>query len=180
MKNIKWAALVLYLSTIPLANWFIDHIGKQSAPYLPHTIPVGFGYQAPSGVLLIGLALFTRDFVQEQFGKKKTLLAICAGICISYFINPSLAVASTVAFALGELSDFFVYSEVKKKSRTAAVIISGVVGGVIDSLVFLKIAFGSTQFWQGQVIGKTIMALFGGCLLWSYHALSNRLHAKKI
>ena len=78
----KHLSLVAYLLTIPLANWLINHAGTQIAPGAPHTIPVGLGYRAPSGVLAIGIALFTRDYVQEQFGKRTTLIAIAIGVGI--------------------------------------------------------------------------------------------------
>jgi len=175
----KYAAIIAYLATIPLANWFISNVGTQSFPEGPHTIPVGFGYQAPSGVLLIGIALFTRDYVQEKFGKRNVLIAIAAGIVISFFVNPDVAAASAVAFAAGEIVDFFVYTRIKRKSIAFAVVFSGVVGGIIDSFLFLRIAFGSTDFWQGQVIGKTWMALLGGLIIWSHGALSDRLHPQK-
>jgi uncharacterized PurR-regulated membrane protein YhhQ (DUF165 family) len=175
----KYAALIAYLATIPLANWFINNVGTQSFPEGPHTIPVGFGYQAPSGVLLIGIALLARDYVQEKFGKKNALIAIAAGIAISFFVNPDVATASAVAFAASEIVDFFVYTRIKRKSLTLAVIFSGVVGGIIDSFLFLRIAFGSTDFWQGQVIGKTWMALLGGLIIWGYRALSHRLHPQE-
>ena len=166
MKLVKPATLALYLSTIPFANWLINHVGTQAAPNLPHTIPVGFGYRAPSGVLVIGIALFTRDYIQEKYGQKVTIAAIAIGIFLSYFINPMVATASALAFALGELADFMVYTRIKRVTLVGAVIVSGVVGGVIDSFVFLRVAFGSTRFWEGQVIGKTLMALLGGVILW--------------
>ena len=175
----RYLALFAYLATIPLANWFINNVGTQSFPGGPHTIPVGFGYQAPSGVLLIGIALFARDYVQERFGKRNVLVAIAAGIAISFFVNPDVATASAVAFAAGEIVDFFVYTRIKRKSIALAVALSGVIGGVIDSFLFLRIAFGSTDFWQGQVIGKTWMALLGGLVIWGCGALSNRLHPQE-
>ena len=177
--RIKYLAFIGYLATIPLANWLINNVGTQGFPGGPHTIPVGFGYSAPSGVLAIGVALFTRDYVQERFGKKATLAAIAIGVGISYFIDPAVATASAAAFALGEISDFFVYTELKKRSLALAVVVSGAVGGVIDSLVFLQIAFGSTMFWQGQIIGKTLMALLGGLIVWTARALPNRLHTSQ-
>ena len=57
-----------------------------------------------------------------------------------------------------------------------AVIASGIIGGIIDSLVFLQIAFGSTAYWQGQIIGKTLMAMLGGLIIWASHAVSDRVH----
>ena len=179
MKIFKYVVLFIYLATIPAANWFINNVGTQSFPDGPHTIPVWFGYQAPSGVLLIGIALLARDFVQEQLGKQPTLLAITAGILISFFVNPAVATASAIAFALSELADFGIYTKIKQHTIIGAVVVSGIIGGVIDSFVFLQIAFGSTQFWQGQVIGKTWMALLGGIVIWGTNAVLNRLHTSK-
>ena len=179
MLRTKQIVLGIYLASIPLANWLINNVGTQDAPGLPHTIPVGFGYSAPSGVLAIGISLFARDFIEEQYGRRIALMAIAAGVAMSYFINPAVATASAVAFALGELSDFVVFTKIKKRTLAGAVIASGVIGGVIDSFVFLQLAFGSTQYWQGQVIGKTLVAFAGGVMIWGSHAVSNRLHTKQ-
>jgi uncharacterized PurR-regulated membrane protein YhhQ (DUF165 family) len=154
---------VVYLSTIPLANWFINNVGSVKFPNAPHTIPVGFGYDAPSGVLLIGLALFVRDLLQEATNRKTVLLAIVCGLPLSFIVGANVALASVVAFAFGELADFGIYDRLRKQSKNLAMVVSGIVGGVIDSMLFLWIAFGSITFWEGQVIGKTLMAL--GCVI---------------
>lgn len=177
--TMKRMTIVAYLATIPTANWLINNVGTQYAPDAPHTIPVGFGYNAPSGVLMIGLALVLRDYVQQQFGQRTTLMAIAAGIVISYAINPAVATASAIAFAVSELADLYVFTQIKQRTLTGAVIASGIVGGIIDSFLFLQIAFGSTQFWQGQVIGKSIMAITAGLMIWGFNALPIRLHTKE-
>lgn len=177
--SLRHLSVVGYLLTIPLANWMINNVGSQGFPGGPHTIPVGFGYEAPSGVLAIGFALFARDYVQEAFGRRTVLWAIAAGVVISYFMDPAVATASAVAFAVGEVSDYFVYNGVRARSIVAAVVLSGFVGGVVDSLLFLQIAFGSTMFWEGQVVGKTAMALLGGLMVLGRRAVSDRLHTVK-
>lgn len=193
------AALGAYLACIPAANWMIDNVGTVEFPGGPHVIPVGFGYSAPSGVLLIGAALAFRDAVQRTAGKTPVLVAIAIGIGLSYLINPAIATASAVAFGLGELADFAIFTTLAARSHqiryeqhgahvwrhaqydarwlAVAVIVSGVVGGIIDTFVFLQIAFGSTMFWQGQVIGKTAMALVGGLIIWGARAVPQRLSA---
>jgi uncharacterized PurR-regulated membrane protein YhhQ (DUF165 family) len=173
----KGTLIVLYLATIPIANWMISNVGTQFFPGGPHTIPVGFGYSAPSGVLMIGLAMFLRDIVQNVYGRKVTIGAIGIGVLLSYAINPAVATASAVAFACGELADFFVYTKLRNKTLVGAVVSSGVIGGFIDSFLFLQIAFGSTAYWQGQVIGKTEMALIGGLLIWITNDLFKRMPA---
>jgi uncharacterized PurR-regulated membrane protein YhhQ (DUF165 family) len=154
-----------YLMSIPSANWLIDHVGQVQFEGGPHVLNVGFGYSAPSGFLAIGFALVARDYVQEKLGKRAALLAIFIGVLLSFAVNPQLAIASGAAFALGELSDFAVYTPIREKSIFAAVLLSGAVGGIVDSLVFLKIAFGSFTYWQGQVLGKVYMSVAGGLFM---------------
>jgi uncharacterized PurR-regulated membrane protein YhhQ (DUF165 family) len=158
-------AFFAYLLSIPFANWLIENIGNVRFPGGPHVIPVGFGLEAPTGVLAIGFALVARDYVQHRLGKKYALAAIAVGVVLSFFINSDLAWASALAFTFGELSDFAVYTPLQKKNTFAAVLLSGLVGGVVDSLIFLQVAFGSTQYWQGQVLGKTWMAIIGAIVL---------------
>lgn len=173
------SALSVYLACVPAANWMIGHVGVVEFPGGPHTIPVGFGYSAPSGVLLIGAALVARDAVQRLAGKVPVLIAIAIGIALSYLINPAIATASAVAFGLGELADLVVFTPLADRWLAAAVVASGVVGGVIDTFVFLQIAFGSTDYWQGQVIGKTAMAVSGGLGIWIARAVSVRPSAAR-
>ena len=162
IKAQDWFAFTAYLFSIPFANWLIENVGSVRFPDGPHVISVGFGYEAPSGVLAIGFALFARDYVQQRLGKSFALGAIVVGVILSVFVNRNLALASGLAFAFGELSDFAVYTPIRKRNIFLAVFLSGLVGGIIDSLIFLQIAFGSIDYWQGQVIGKTLMALAGG------------------
>jgi len=47
----------------------------------------------------------------------------------------------------------------QRRHLVAAVVASNTVGVVVDSIVFLIIAFGSLSLLQGQVIGKAWMTL---------------------
>jgi uncharacterized PurR-regulated membrane protein YhhQ (DUF165 family) len=156
-------ALVAYVGTVVAANWFVQHVGSQSFPGGPHTIPVGFGYRAPSGVLWVGLAFTVRDLVQSTLGRWWTVAAIVVGAVLSYAVAPSLAWASAVAFLTSEALDFAVYTPlVERGAVVTAVVLSNTVGLLIDTFVFLRLAFHSLDFWQGQVIGKgwmTVLAL---------------------
>jgi hypothetical protein len=40
-----------------------------------------------------------------------------------------------------------------------AVVVSSLIGLVVDSIIFLWLAFGSLEFLEGQVMGKTWMVL---------------------
>lgn len=160
MKRIGWVALVAYVSTVWLANYFVGHVGHQAFPGGPHLIPVGFGLEGPSGVLWVGAALVLRDVVQRHLGRKAVVGAILVGTALSYFVAPSLAVASAAAFLLSEALDFAVFTPLADRDRLVlAVGASNAVGAIVDTFVFLWIAFGSIAFWQGQIVGKLWMTL---------------------
>ena len=152
--------LALFALTIPAANWLIDNVGTVCAPGGPCLIPVWPGLMAPSGVVMIGLALVLRDLVQRRLGAPMALAAIFGGAVLSAtFAPPAIVVASTAAFLLSELADFAVYTPLQRRRFVLAVVASGLVGLVIDSLVFLSIAYGSIDFLVGQVVGKAWMVL---------------------
>ena len=152
--------VLLYVLTIPAANWLIGHVGTTCVPDGPCLIPVLPGLMAPSGVLMIGAALLLRDLVQRRYGPAVSLAAIAAGVVISFVVAPpALALASAAAFAISELCDFAVYTPLVRRGFALAVILSCVAGAAIDSAAFLWLAFGSLQHVAGQVVGKTYAAV---------------------
>jgi hypothetical protein len=113
---------------------------------------------APSGVLMIGLALVLRDVVQRRLGVGWAAGAVLAGAALSAFVAPpALVVASAVAFLLSEFADLAVFTPLQKRGLVLAVAASGAVGLVVDSVAFLWLAFGSLDFLAGQVVGKAWM-----------------------
>lgn len=152
--------LALFALTIPAANWMIGHVGTVCVPNGPCLIPVAPGLTAPSGVLMIGLALVLRDLVQRRLGASAALLAVAVGAMISAFLAPrAIVVASTAAFLLSELADFAVYTPLQRRRFVLAVALSSFVGLVVDSAVFLYLAFGDLDFLAGQIVGKAWMVL---------------------
>jgi uncharacterized PurR-regulated membrane protein YhhQ (DUF165 family) len=152
--------LVLFCLTIPAANWMIGRVGTQCVQNGPCLVPVAPGIMAPSGVLMVGAALVLRDLVQRRLGVEFGIGAIVAGAAISAGLAPpALVLASAIAFLLSEFADFAVYTPLARRRLVAAVIASSVVGLVVDSVVFLWLAFGSLEFLLGQIIGKLWMVL---------------------
>lgn len=145
---------------IPAANWLIGHVGTFCVPNGPCLIPVAPGITAPSGVLMIGLALVLRDLVQRRLGAGWALGAVLAGAALSGLIAPpALVLASAAAFLLSELADMAVYTPLARRGLVRAVALSGLVGLAVDSVVFLWLAFGSLDYLAGQMIGKAWMVL---------------------
>ncbi len=152
--------LALFGLCIPAANWLIGNVGTKCVPAGPCLVPVGFGLMAPSGVALIGLALVLRDLVQRRLGLGWAAAAILAGAAISALVAPpALVVASVAAFLLSETADLLVYTPLQRRRLVLAVAASSAAGLVVDSIVFLCLAFGSLDFLAGQVVGKSWMVL---------------------
>lgn len=160
-RNIEGVIFLgLFCLTVPAANWMIGHVGTVCGGGNPCLVPVAPGIMAPSGVLMIGAALVLRDLVQRRLGPEFGIGAILAGAAISAAVAPtSLVVASAAAFLLSESADFVVYTPLARRRLVLAVVASSMAGLVVDSIVFLWLAFGSLDFLLGQIIGKTWMVL---------------------
>ena len=160
-REIGIVAVVLYMGTVVAANYFVQHVGTQPFPGGPHTIAVGFGQRAPSGVLWVGLAFTLRDAVQSTLGRRWAVLAILAGAVLSYAVAPSLAWGAACAIQRSEI-----YTPLVERNRVVpAVLLSNTLGLLLDTFVFLWLAFHSLDFWQGQVIGKAWMTLLALVIL---------------
>lgn len=153
-------ALLGYIATIPAANWLIANVGTYCIVNGPCVVPVGFGLYCPSGSLLIGLALVLRDVIQRTIGAWASLVAIFVGTAVAAAIAPAaLVAASAFSFLLSELADFAVYTPLQRRTFIGAVLASSFIGLVVDSALFLWLAFGSLDLLGGIVLGKTWMVL---------------------
>lgn len=153
----RYLPLLAYIGTIFAANWAITTFGL---------VPVGFGLVAPAGVYFAGLAFTFRDLTQETLGRWWTAGGILAGAALSALLSPQLALASGAAFLVSEGLDFAVYTPLRQRHWLGAVALSNTVGLVVDSVLFLSLAFGSLEFLAGQLVGKAWMTLLAVAVLW--------------
>jgi hypothetical protein len=166
----KILVFLAYLATIPVANWLIGNVGTVCVPNGPCLIPVAPGLMAPSGVLMIGAALVLRDAVHQLLGVRWVLSAIACGVVLSVLVAPpALVIASATAFAVAELMDLSVYTPLRRRNLSLAVLASGIVGAAVDSTVFLWLAFGSLNFVAGQFIGKIWMTVIASIAIFALH-----------
>jgi uncharacterized PurR-regulated membrane protein YhhQ (DUF165 family) len=98
--------------------------------------------------------------MQRRLGLAWGIGAILVGGALSaFFAPPSLVIASTTAFLLSEFADMGVYTPLQRRGLILAVIASSAIGLIVDSIVFLYLAFGSLDYLSGQVIGKAWMVM---------------------
>jgi uncharacterized PurR-regulated membrane protein YhhQ (DUF165 family) len=145
-----------FVATVWVANWLVSRFG---------IVPVGFGLHAPAAVYAVGVAFTLRDALQRTLGRFAVAAAVVVGAALSYLVAPQFAVASGAAFLVSELADFAVYTPLADRSRAGAVALSNTVGLLIDSWLFLTLAFGSLAFFWGQVAGKAEMTVLAVALI---------------
>lgn len=150
--------VIAYVATVYAANWALKQYGF---------IDIGFGLMAPAGVLFAGLAFTFRDLTHEALGRAWCIVAIIVGASLSYVLEDAgrIAVASGVAFLCSELLDLAVYEPLRRRSWLRAVAISNAAGMVLDSALFLWLAFGSLAFIEGQIVGKAYMTVLAVAVL---------------
>jgi hypothetical protein len=129
---------------------------------------------APAGVYFVGLAFTFRDTTQRTLGRGYTVVAILIGAGLSAFVSPEFALASAVAFLFSEGADFSVYTPLAERGWLTAVVASNVVGAVVDSVLFLWLAFSSLEFLAGQIVGKLWMTGLAIVVISLWRVLSRR------
>jgi uncharacterized PurR-regulated membrane protein YhhQ (DUF165 family) len=150
MKKFAW--ITAFIASIVIANWMTTVFGL---------VPIGFGLLVTAGTFAAGFALVARDGVQISLGPYWTLAAIVSGAILSAITsNPAIAIASGIAFLVSEMVDFAVFTPLRKRTISGAVLLSSIISAPVDTVLFLYLAgFGIT--WQavaGQFIVKTVIA----------------------
>ena len=145
----KLLSALLYLGAVVLTNVTSNHFGM---------VGVGFGLLVPAGVFLAGLTFGLRDVLQEYGGVELTVLLIIVGSALSVYVSPELAIASGVAFLCAELLDLSVYTPLRNKNWTVALVLSNLVGSIADAILFLAIA--PFPLTLSGVIGLTLGKMY--------------------
>lgn len=120
----------------------------------------------PAGTVFAGASLTVRDLVHETIGARGAAVGIVAGAGLSaVFASPRIAVASVVAFAASEIVDALIYARLRHRSRLRAIAVSNAGGLVVDSVLFVPLAFGSFIAVPGQLVGKGAATLLSLAVL---------------
>ena len=110
-----------------------------------------------------GTALVEKVDASHGLGRsvgEGVLAVVLATPCSAPLLGTAVGFAlSAGAFTVSELADFAVYTPLQRRGLVLAVLASSVVGLVVDSVLFLQLAFGGLDFLAGQVLGKAWMVL---------------------
>lgn len=134
-------------------------------------VPLPFGLAVPAGVFAIAPIFTIRDQIHEKYGKRGAYIAVLVASLIAWGVaaimgNGLLAritLASLFAFFTNELLDTEIYHRLRKRSKLQGIIGSNTVSSLVDSVVFIWIAFGFVwQLMLGQYIVKMIISIIMG------------------
>lgn len=144
--------LFAYIGLIAGINWIYE---------LTPLVELGNGDLWSPVDLVVGFVFVVRDFAQRRVGHH-VLWAMLAGILLSWWtVSPQLALASTVAFAVGELADWALFT-FTRKPFSQRIFVSSLVGAPLDSVVFLGfMGLAAPAGLCAQIISK----LFGAFLV---------------
>lgn len=110
--------------------------------------------------LFAGACLTARDMLHDALGPRLVAAGILGGAGVSAVVaSPQIAAASVVAFTVSEVFDSLVYMRLRARTRLGAVAASNAAGLVVDSLLFVPLAFGNFAAVPGQIVGKTIATI---------------------
>lgn len=163
--------IVFYLLSIVIAN-------VVTAAFAPLQFGV---FIVPMGTLFIGATFIFRDLVQNKYGRVKTYLwiftALFLSAVVSFILGDTLLIvmASALSFVVAETADTEIYTRLKLPMAWR-VFYSGVVGGFLDSAIFVVIGLsplGANMLpWEavpaaivGQILVKTVLQMFGAMIL---------------
>lgn len=117
----------------------------------PYVVDIGFGPRTV-GSRLTRLELPPRD----RDVAVRVIAIIMLGAVLSFAVSaPAIALASGVAFLVGETLDLTIYTPLRRQGYVRAALASNLVGSVVDTVLFLWIA--GFPVWgaiAGQVSGK--------------------------
>lgn len=147
----KYIIGILYVISILLGNFFIIWFGLFNiGPFL-----------VPAGAVWIGLTFSMRDLTQKCWGKKKVWIFMIASTIVTGIINKDVALASVVAFLIGESIDWAVFTFTNKPLKWR-LIFSNLISTPVDTAIFVTWIFG---FNINAILCQFIVKYVSGLLI---------------
>lgn len=153
--------------------------------------PLQFGmFIVPMGTLFVGATFIFRDLVQNKYGRAKTYLFIFIALAFSalasFMLGDTLLIvfASAISFVVAETADTEIYTRLKLPMAWR-VFYSGIVGGFLDSVIFVIIGLSPLGAnilpWEavpaaivGQIIVKTVIQTIGALILSQVYVMKEK------
>lgn len=146
-----WA--FVYFATIPFLNWSFGVVDSITIATPGDTFARGIELHPLT--VVTGLVFVFRDFVQRRMGHK-VLIVMALAIAWSFFYAwPVIALASGIAFAISEITDWLIFTFTKYRLSTR-ILVSSAVAAPVDTTIFLYGADLARQMQLGDEPGNML------------------------
>lgn len=153
LKGRTWA--YIYVALIPLLNW---SFGKSKGIEVDVTTLFSGVFGGAHNIIFnpltiaTGMVFVVRDFVQREMGHRVLILMALAIGWSFYYSWAVIALASGIAFAISETSDWLIFTFTKYRLSTR-IVLSSALAAPIDTTVFLYGADLARQIQLGDPAG---------------------------
>lgn len=153
LKGRTWA--YIYVALIPLLNW---SFGKSKGIEVDVTTLFSGVFGGANNIIFnpltiaTGMVFVVRDFVQREMGHRVLILMALAIGWSFYYSWAVIALASGIAFAISETSDWLIFTFTKYRLSTR-IVLSSALAAPIDTTVFLYGADLARQMQLGDPAG---------------------------
>jgi len=98
------------------------------------------------GAFTYPFAFLVTDFTNRQFGPRYArIVVLCGfvvGVALSWYLSqPRIAIASGLAFLLGQMLDISVFNRLRRQSWWHAPLAGSMLGSILDTAMFFSFAF---------------------------------------
>lgn len=151
--------IIFYILSIVIANVI-------TGVFQPISI---YGFIIPVGTFFIGFTFIIRDFIQKKYGRNASYKCIFFSILLSAILSiwngdiMFITMASLIAFAVSESFDTEIFTRINTSFKNR-LLISGLVGGIFDSAIFVIIGLSplttgilSWDFVINGIIGQYVV-----------------------
>jgi uncharacterized PurR-regulated membrane protein YhhQ (DUF165 family) len=98
------------------------------------------------GAFTYPFAFLVTDLANRQYGPRNARIVVIAGFVVGvalswYLSQPRIAIASGLAFLLGQMLDISVFNRLRRQSWWQAPLAGSMLGSILDTVLFFSFAF---------------------------------------
>lgn len=141
--------------------------------YVPLFVNLGGGASFSLWALVVGFWFVLRDFSQREL-KHFVLVPMGLGVVVAALMNPALAIATAISSTASELTDWLLYSFLKKPFHKR-ILISSLISCPVDSIIFFaafdffEVIPGVSVFNWASIVAASLSKLVAALVIfWIY------------
>ncbi len=128
------------------------------------------------GAFTYPVAFLVTDMTNRRFGPVVARRVVAVGFAVAVLwsilvASPRIALASGLAFLVGQLLDVVIFDRLRADRRWwRAPLLSSLLGSVLDTLIFFGLAFAPAFFWLDTAFGRADASLGFAAPFWGIGA----------